>query len=140
MSQAVGTKPQPPLAPVDGRWLDGAHKNRANHPWRTYGRYADMVTPGPAGLWVLLDEDDRSINDAAFAVAMSSPTKMIDWPATYHEMGCGLAFADGHSEIHKWKDGRTRAVRLTRHGLIQTNSVDIVWLQERTSAKFPGNE
>jgi len=26
----------------------------------------------------------------------------FDVPGTYHNGGCGFAFADGHSESHKW--------------------------------------
>ncbi len=89
-------------------------------------------------LWVLLDEDENSINDAGFAVSMTTrPLQMVDWPATYHNMACGFAFADGHSEIHKWKDARTKVkngdtTRLTVGQ--QPGSVDIMWMQERTSA------
>ena len=25
-----------------------------------------------------------------------------DVPGAYHKWGCGLSFADGHSEVHKW--------------------------------------
>ena len=31
----------------------------------------------------------------------------INWPADYHNGASGLNFADGHSEIRKWRDPRT---------------------------------
>jgi len=31
-------------------------------------------------------------------------SQIIDQPATYHNGAAGFAFADGHSEIHKWKE------------------------------------
>jgi prepilin-type N-terminal cleavage/methylation domain-containing protein/prepilin-type processing-associated H-X9-DG protein len=137
MSQATGTKPLPPLAAVDGPWLDGTHRHLARKPWATYGKFNDMVRPSPAGLWMFMDENQHNINDAAFAVSMNRPTTMIDWPGTYHSSAAGLAFADGHSEIHRWIDGRTkinRRVRSRPH--LQTpDNPDIVWLQQRTSAK-----
>jgi hypothetical protein len=62
-----------------------------------------MVKPAPANLWIIIDENPDSVNDAAFAVAMGSPTRAVttwqDGPATYHCVGCGFSFADGHSEI-----------------------------------------
>jgi hypothetical protein len=64
--QAVGSKATPPLAPVDGVWLDGTRRHVRNHPWRTYGTVADMVAPAPSGLRVFLDEDEHLINDGAF--------------------------------------------------------------------------
>ena len=76
--------------------------------FRVYGKMSDMVRPGPAKTWVLLDEDYRSINDAAFAVTMVSST-FLDAPASYHGGACGFAFGDGHSEIKRWKDSRTIA-------------------------------
>ncbi len=65
----------------------------------------------PAKTWVLVDEHPDSINDAACAVQMAWPplastmgdVRIIDYPASYHNGACGLSFADGHSEIHKWK-------------------------------------
>jgi prepilin-type N-terminal cleavage/methylation domain-containing protein/prepilin-type processing-associated H-X9-DG protein len=136
MSQAVGTKPYA-LAAVNGPWLDGTRKHVANHPWQTYGRYTDMLNPGPSQLWVFMDENPYSIDDAAFAISMNLPTEMIDWPGIYHNTSASIAFADGHSESHKWIDGRTRLYTWTSPGpQIQTapDNPDILWLQQRTSA------
>ena len=94
------------LSPVDGPWLDGTHSHTANQKFLCYGKTTDMSRPAPSDIWVLIDEDYRSINDAAFAVTMVE-SKLLDAPASYHGGACGLAFGDGHSEIKKWKDGRT---------------------------------
>jgi len=136
MSQAVGTKPLPPPQAVDGPWLTGTYGHKANQPWRTYGRFADMVKPPPSGLWVLLDEDEYGINDAQFAVSMRIPTHWVDMPGTYHNFACGIAFADGHSEIHKWTDPRTAlGPKVNQQGSRdQTGNKDILWLQGRTSS------
>ncbi len=138
MSQAVGCNPGPPLRPVDGPWLDGTHHHLARHPWRTYGRFSDMTGPTPSGLWVLTDENALGLNDAAFALSMETPTAWLDWPGTYHNFGCTLAFADGHVEIHHWADGRTRMADGDDSGTLQPNNADITWLQQRTSAKAAG--
>ena len=50
-----------------------------------------------------------------------------------------LAFADGHSEVHKWKDPRTSPV-LKRGGelnlnVISANNQDVFWLMERSTRK-----
>lgn len=136
MSQAVGTKPSPPPAAVDGPWLDGTHDHVAGHPWRTYGRFSDMTQPDPSSLWVFIDENQYNINDGAFAVSMTLPTEMIDWPGTYHNFSGSLAFADGHDEIRHWIDGRTGvASRVDAGPHVQTpDNPDILWLQARTSA------
>jgi len=141
MSQSVGSKPLPPPRPVDGPWLDGTRHHISGHPWRTYGKFADMVAPAPSGIWVFIDEDEHLINDGAFGISMDIPTSIIDWPGTYHNFSAGLAFADGHSEIHKWLDERTRIpgnyrsdpADYMRHKT-QPGNLDIMWLQDRTSA------
>ncbi len=32
-----------------------------------------------------------------------SAAYIVDRPGNYHNRGCDFSFADGHSEIHKWK-------------------------------------
>ncbi len=150
MSQAVGTidpgfdagGPGPagvnshrgaPKMSVNGPWLNNQNTHRRNSPWFTYGKFTSMNRPGPSLTWVLLDEDPVHINDAAFAFAMERP-QWFDVPGTYHNLGCGFAFADGHSEAHKW--------RMQGHkqgwGFVITNPADQQdweWMQERTSAR-----
>ena len=123
-------------------WGDGWS---TSPPWRIYGKTSDMTLPPPAQLWVIIDESPDSVNDGAFAVVMGVPSRppsiWQDGPATYHGGGCGFSFADGHSEIKKWKDGRTVTglmkttfTRTFRYGLPQANNRDIAWIQERTTA------
>ena len=136
MSQAVGTDPYPPsngkLA-VNGPWLDNAHGHTRGKKWFVYGKLGDFIAPGAAQTFVLLDEDEHSINDAGFAVGMERP-QWIDWVATYHNFACGFSFADGHSEIHKWKDGRTKVPKSGPTALSVPGSVDWTWISQRTSA------
>jgi prepilin-type N-terminal cleavage/methylation domain-containing protein/prepilin-type processing-associated H-X9-DG protein len=110
----------------------------ASPPWRIYKKSADMSRPGPVNLWVFIDEDPDSINDAAYAVRLGGETMWQDGPANYHGGACGFTFADGHSEIHKWRDSRTIRYRTTysKHYPIgmQANNPDIAWMNERASA------
>ncbi len=108
--------------------------------WRHYQKSADMILPAPADLWVLIDENPDSINDAAFGVRMSPYSSVWqDGPTTLHDGSCGFAFADGHVELKEWADLRTLAMRVTYsqsfpYGLVQTNNQDIMWVQDRTTA------
>ncbi len=120
-----------------GSWLP-------NSTYRTYSKATDMGDPGPSMVWVLLDEHPDSINDAAFAnqmvsAATLSAARIIDFPASYHNGACGFSFADGHSEIKKWKDGRTIApvkynASLTLN-VASANNRDVLWFAERTTSK-----
>ncbi|MCS7089592.1 MAG: type II secretion system protein [Verrucomicrobiota bacterium] len=145
MSQAVGTICQafdatgsshggPPNRPTNGPWLNNNHTHRRGNPFLTYGKTTDFVKPGPAMTWVILDEDDRSLNDAGFAVGMMTP-EWIDWPGTYHNFGAGFAFADGHSEIRKWRDSRTQVIGNNVARRAVPGSPDWLWIAERTSAR-----
>lgn len=66
-----------------------------------------------------------------------------DGPETTHCGACGFSFTDRHSEIKKWKDGRSISkIMLPTYlygfpfGVRQANSPDIQRMQDRTSAKI----
>jgi prepilin-type N-terminal cleavage/methylation domain-containing protein len=68
-----------------------------------YRKGADLSIPGGSRLWLLMDENPWSINDA-FMVSNPQDTSWVDYPASYHIRANGISFCDGHAEIHKWTD------------------------------------
>ena len=56
----------------------------------------------PAKTWLFIDEHPDSINDGYF-INNPDVTHWQDIPASYHNGACGFSFADGHSEIRKWR-------------------------------------
>ncbi len=75
-----------------------------------FARETDLKRPSE--LWVLLDEDQRSINDGSFR---TDPTGLVWWdfPAisvNRHNYTFTLSFADGHSEIWTYRDPSTFGV------------------------------
>jgi len=109
--------------------------------WRVYLKANEMIDPGPARTFVLLDMREDSIDIGNFATDMRgwpncpSQTGFYDFPASYHNRAGGLSFADGHAEIKRWLDSRTMP-SLVKGGLIpdivsSPNNKDIIWLQER---------
>jgi prepilin-type N-terminal cleavage/methylation domain-containing protein/prepilin-type processing-associated H-X9-DG protein len=106
MNQGVGTKgkgfsPNNGNAVVDGPWLNGG-SHVANSPYATFGKSTDFKSISPSDIWVFADEDPWSINDAGMAV-IAATAQVIDYPTSRHNNACGFAFADGHSEIHRWR-------------------------------------
>jgi len=73
----------------------------------------DSDLPRASEFWVLVDEDERSINDGFFISDPSGQT-WFDFPAMSehrHNFSFTLSFADGHSEIWHPSDSRTVQVR-----------------------------
>lgn len=67
--------------------------------------------PGPVKVWLMMDEHPDSISDAIFQFRPGYPKASYAWqdlPSSHHNGSGGLSFADGHSEIRKWKDPRTK--------------------------------
>ena len=130
-------------------WVGGDGTNPSNpsglwgSEWRVYRKMTDMVDPGPANTWVLIDEREDSINDGFFVVDMNgypnpAATRMPDLPAIYHNNAAGVAFADGHSEIHKWKHPFTlRPIKKGTEipGGATPNNQDVTWLQDRATRR-----
>jgi len=116
---------------VNGPWLDGTFQHHRNSPYRTFGKMSDAGPPSSSDLWVFVDEDANGLNDAAFAFSMVGPT-WVDVPGTYHNFGCGFAFADGHSETHRWQYRSEK-----RKGDITdpNDEADWNWMTAHTSAK-----
>jgi prepilin-type N-terminal cleavage/methylation domain-containing protein len=63
----------------------------------------DLNVGGTANLWLLMDENPYSINDASMLINPNDDG-WVDWPATYHVKANGISFTDGHAQIHKWTD------------------------------------
>ena len=132
MSQALGGP---------GGWLAPPSYNEQQNRYRTYYKMGDMTDPGPASTYVLLDEHPDSINAGGFANQMVedlNSARIIDFPASFHNGAAGISFADGHAEIRKWVDVRTKPPPKYDNRL-QLNvgsggNLDMLWLAERTSA------
>jgi prepilin-type N-terminal cleavage/methylation domain-containing protein/prepilin-type processing-associated H-X9-DG protein len=74
-----------------------------------FGPYYQKTTNlrSPTLTFIYLDEREDSINDGWYATDPDTVFQIIDYPASYHGNAGGFSFADGHSEIHRWRDGRT---------------------------------
>jgi prepilin-type N-terminal cleavage/methylation domain-containing protein len=103
--------------------------------WQVFRKLTDITQPGPANTFVLLDERQNSINDGYFVVEMDGYTgtpntteEIVDFPASYHNNAGGFSFADGHSEIHQWKDQKIinpPVIQITP----DPKSLDVFWMQ-----------
>jgi len=160
MNCAVGTtynsfarvSAAPNGGPVWGPYLDGTGVHSNNVPWHCFGKISDTHAPGPSMVFVFVDEDPSSITLPVFNVCMKNsadktgPTTMINWPGTLHGNCASFSFMDGHAEVHKWKDPRTKntahilggAPLIGGHQVAQgpTDNPDILWIQAHTTARY----
>jgi len=98
--------------------------------------------PRPAKTWLFVDEHPDSINDG-FYVNNPQAAAWQDIPASYHNGACGFSFADGHSEIKKWRSG-TSQYRKVGYAYPATMNFDAAgrldfnWYLERTGYVLNG--
>ena len=108
-----------------------------NSGFRTFRKTSDIALPVPTDAMVFLDERSDSIDDGYFAMDMVVE-QMVNFPAGYHNGASGNTFADGHAEIHKWRDGRTLPpLKSTFQKFVSTpNNQDLYWLRQHATSKL----
>jgi prepilin-type processing-associated H-X9-DG protein len=113
----------------------GELTNRFNPDYVQFFRSAQIVMP--ADTFVFLDEHPDTINDGFFVNRLED----YQWgnlPASYHNRGANLSFADGHTETHHWVVPDT--VRPPVPGGVggtftPSAPADFQWLKDRTSIR-----
>jgi prepilin-type processing-associated H-X9-DG protein len=143
--------------------LQGASGWPQYYPW--YYKFTDIGSlgsaPGVATTFVFIDERPDCINWGNYAQDMTGyPVKAgnkpaaaqyqftEDMPASFHGGSCGLSFADGHSEIHKWRDAvvtqpaapNGQSLNSPRTGVPGQGTVfpdpfgkDVPWMQDKSA-------
>jgi prepilin-type N-terminal cleavage/methylation domain-containing protein len=124
-------------------WFNGIDADSFGPGYAKYQKLGQVLNPGPAMTIVFVDERCDSINDGEWCSGMSGwPSQpqawvLVDFPGSYHGSACGFALADGHSEIHKWRDSRTTPPIGHLNGLNvpMPNSLDAYWIMEHSTRK-----
>ena len=122
---------------TDGRW------GPVFSDYLIYKKQTELQVPGPAKVFVFLDMREDSIDMGNFGTRMAGwpdePAKygFYDLPGFYHHFACGFSFADGHSELRRWRDSRTTPP-LVQGGMypdifVTPSNPDVAWLQERAT-------
>lgn len=118
---------------------------RGGSTWRVYLKESDFIDPGPAKTFVFLDMREDSVDVGNFATDMTGWSDQpqlwgfYDLPGSYHHRANGFSFADGHSEIHRWRNNATMPA-LVRDGYVNDSfrspgNVDVGWLQEHATRR-----
>jgi prepilin-type N-terminal cleavage/methylation domain-containing protein len=109
-------------------------------------KMSDMHSPGPSDCWVIMDEHPDSDDDATLYVnpadANGNGTTITELPGSLHAKACGIVYADGHSDLHKWQ-GSLDTPPVVYQTYVQNVKVsgdpfalnDLTWLAQHTPAK-----
>ena len=95
---------------MDGACGDGGssgptYENANGHNYFLAKKSGDLNSPGPANIYIFLDEHADGIDDGLFMLNPGYAPGSEKWrnlPASYHNGAGSFSFADGHSEIHRW--------------------------------------
>jgi prepilin-type N-terminal cleavage/methylation domain-containing protein/prepilin-type processing-associated H-X9-DG protein len=111
-----------------------------------YYQMSDMAAPGPSKTFVFVEEPMDRINDGFFVTDMLTYPNMTDdicdFPAQYHDGGASFSFADGHSEVKKWKTPllcSTPQPNIVRNYPTSLNGFneDVFWLMDHATRLIP---
>jgi prepilin-type processing-associated H-X9-DG protein len=124
-----------------GAWLPSIYNGG---PWLCYFKESDLGRPPPSKLWLLIDEDPDSINDAAWGFKMpdGNSTSWVDQPSKLHGGAAGFGFVDGHAEVHAWANLRGISTTIYKSDWVDppvlNGNRDIWWVGARSSALANG--
>ncbi len=145
----VGTDSKPRVRSMSMNFYLGGFGGWDGGPWLDTGGYklyfkaAELNDPGPSKVFVFLDMRSDSIDVGNFCTRMSgwggdsSQYGFYDLPGFYHHFAAGFSFADGHSEIRRWRDGSTtpplQQSQNVNDYLSTPGNVDVAWLQDHAT-------
>ena len=100
----------------------------------TFVSEADLAAAPAAGIWIIADEDPSTLDDGWFIVTMNNSAPFANFPASRHQKGYGLNFADGHSEIYRLRDPGTMSALHSGKPISEQNA-DWIKLKQVTTVK-----
>jgi prepilin-type N-terminal cleavage/methylation domain-containing protein len=112
-------------------------------PYIQHVKMGGMTSPGPSGIYLLVDEHEYSINDSHYYpfddLKAHGNQNWLDAPSIRHGNATGFAFADGYAEIHKWVDSKILAATGTQKiqdsRKYSSGPVDFAWITQRVGSR-----
>ncbi len=141
----VGGRANAAGQPADMNWSN-TRRGTTSGEYRVYYRMSDFMTPGPAQVFVFVEEPMDRINDGFFVTDMltypGTTDDICDFPAQYHNGGANFSFADGHCAVKQWSTATVLArpapnvVRTYPTPLTDFNQ-DVFWLMDHATRPIP---
>jgi prepilin-type processing-associated H-X9-DG protein len=145
MNAFLGPYGYRPATAQDKDYYSGKNNNYPDY--RQWLKLSQILRP--ANIFVTIDEHPDTLNDGLFSNDPNwrNATRWTDAPASYHAGGAGISYADGHSEVHKWKSSATKfpVIYVEMPGRTSTMPAfdanarrDFLWMVERQAVPYPG--
>jgi prepilin-type N-terminal cleavage/methylation domain-containing protein len=116
---------------IGGRDMEGTSPGpTGGSRYRSFVKESEFAVAGASLLWLILDEDERLIDDSYFVVTMDDAQPFASLPAGRHRNGYGLNFVDGHVDVYS----RGNAVALRAAGL---GKGTFEWLRLKQATTVP---
>jgi prepilin-type N-terminal cleavage/methylation domain-containing protein len=93
---------------IGSRYMENEQPVFNQRPYRTFVRDSELNVATPANLFVIADEHETTIDDAFFLISMNDSQIFANYPATRHDHGYTLSFADAHVELYKVRDPNSK--------------------------------
>jgi prepilin-type N-terminal cleavage/methylation domain-containing protein/prepilin-type processing-associated H-X9-DG protein len=99
-----------------------------------YTKLSSFTRPGPSKTWVFIEQSPNNIDDGFFEIDPRETTTWYASPAVLHGNASVLAFADGHTDTHRWTDSSMITATPSSPGggtanwPADPNSKDLAWL------------
>jgi prepilin-type N-terminal cleavage/methylation domain-containing protein/prepilin-type processing-associated H-X9-DG protein len=134
---------------VNGRRQDRVRSYCMNeflgHPFLGFGQFANHNPPfyhmvnsmgdiDRSQLLVFIEPHEESLRSPVFLGPRGDSWSWMSLPASRHIGTCVVSFADGHVEVKKWMDARTKRPVTGKHiwlNIDASGSPDIKWVRER---------
>jgi hypothetical protein len=98
--------------------------------YRTFMKDTEFAAVGAATVWYLADEHPATLDDGWFLVTMDDSAPFASIPASRHQRGYALDFADGHAATMKLRDPLSQGSwSVGQPGAANTTTKNSDWVQ-----------
>ncbi len=102
---------------------------------RYFAKGSDIESNQPSERLLFIDLQPESICVPAFWITVQGGGNNGHAPGSYHKGGATVSFADGHVDVHRWKEPDT--LKPIRHGFGRTGSEDHQWVVDHATVAIP---
>jgi prepilin-type processing-associated H-X9-DG protein len=120
-------------------WLGYINTVWRGESFTSFRKTTDFVKIGSSDILVFIDERDDSVDEGYFAIDMTI-SEIINMPSCFHNGSGTMAFADGHTELHKWRTPEFQIrqqsglnATSTKFPNVAANNEDMLWLRNHAT-------